>query len=143
MKEKTFNRLKKIAKFLGTAAILGVADSLGGSATVSVGENNRKVYSYHEPKHNTPTYLKTNYASYCCDHDKKMVIDDISEAVENMNDDYYKFKAAEQISKIVRTYDDAKLKYHAACKIAKIADSMDDSYYQTRVIDIATKLLGG
>lgn len=139
MKEKTFNRLKKIAKFLGTAAILGVADSLGGSATVSVGENNRKVYSYHEPKHNIPTY----YASYCDELDKKIAIDDISTAVENMDDDYYKLKAAEQISKIVRTYDDVKLKYHAASKIAKIADNMDDSCYQANVINIATKLLGG
>jgi len=133
MKEKTFNRLKKIAKFLGTAAILGVADSLGGSATVSVGENNRKYWREEEAFKKGVQY----------EHSEERAIDDISDAVKNIDGDYFKCNAADQIAKIVRTSDDTRLKYYAASKIANIADSIESAYFQARVIDIATKLVGG
>ena len=146
MTQKAFNRAKKVLKFLGVAAILGIADSVGGSASFSVGyDRPKKVYKYNE---NYP-YCSRDTTYYSCSGDElntspRDAIIDIASSVKNMQNDYFKQNAAEQIVKVVmENTDEPYLKYFAASQISKIADSMNNCYYQANVIDMATRLLGG
>ena len=132
MKEKTFNRLKKIGKFIGMAAILGIADSVGGSASFSVGNKGPEI-SY-EGRNRIVTDMHKN-------NDVRNAVDDIVAAVQNMDNDYFKQIAAGKIVKMVSSSNNRNLKCYAASGISKIADSIQNSYFKSNVVDMATRLL--
>ena len=113
------------------AAILGIADSVGGSASFSVGHKGPEIV-YNRP------FMKEPDANSSV----KVAVDDIVAAVKNMDNDYFKQNAAEKIVKIVNAANDENLRYYAASGISKIADSINNSYFKSNVINLAARLLG-